>query len=61
MPFNYSTDEIYLQLEAENAHEAWVYPDGPWGWNEDGTSKAPNELKRAMHIAWYHDMKEALE
>lgn len=53
-------DEIYSALSAAGAHIAWSFPDGPWGWNEDGTSKAPTRLERAMHVCWYHDMDEAL-
>lgn len=36
----------------------WVYPDGPWGWNPDGTSKATNAENREAHINWYHDYRE---
>lgn len=36
----------------------WVYPDGPWGWNDDGTSKAPTPEERKLHVAWYQDNKE---
>lgn len=36
----------------------WVYPDGPWSWNEDGTSKAPTAEEREAHINWYHDYRE---
>jgi len=39
--------------------ETWQYPDGPWGWNTSGTSKAPTMEDRQAHVDWYHDMTES--
>lgn len=38
--------------------ESWVYPDGPWGWSELGTSLAPTIEDRIAHVDWYHDETE---
>jgi hypothetical protein len=40
---------------------SWEFPDGPWGWNEDGTSKAPTPSDREAHITWFHDYQEVHE
>lgn len=45
-------------LADEDAYLNWEFPDGPWGWTEDGTSKAPNPTSREAHLMWYHDMRE---
>lgn len=44
--------------ETHTGWEDWEYPEGPWGWNDDGTSRAPTPDDRAAHIAWYHDETE---
>lgn len=41
-----------------NNDDTWVYPDGPWGWRIDGTSRAPTAKLREAHINWYHDFRE---
>lgn len=38
--------------------EYWVYPNGPWGWDKDGTSLAPTPEDRKAHVCWYHDYRE---
>ena len=40
---------------------SWEFPDGPWGWNEDGTSKAPTPSDRGAHVTWFHDYQEVHE
>ena len=41
--------------------ETWEFPEGPWGWNTDGTSRAPTAEDREAHISWFHDSQEAHE
>lgn len=36
----------------------WNFPEGPWGWANDGTSLAPTEIARIGHVAWYQDELE---
>lgn len=45
----------------EDALKYWVWPDGPFGWNEDGTSKAFSSKFRKLHVDWYHTKKEQVE
>lgn len=44
--------------ELQSNPALWQYPDGPWGWNDDGTSKAPTAEEREAHVDWYHDYRE---
>lgn len=38
--------------------DSWVLPDGPWGWHDDGTSRAPTPALRRLHVEWYHDNRD---
>lgn len=34
----------------------WEWPLGPWGWEPDGTSTAPTQFLRQVHLTWYEEV-----
>jgi len=53
-------DKDYWEVE-DLGWETWQFPDGPWGWDDNGQSKAPTSELRRHHLCWFHDQKDTLD